>query len=74
MSYNFPPNNSMKNTTGHFSTKVVGLGSLYPVFNTYSTPNKLKSTVTSVPKLDQIINSQKRKLTHTAYVPPYKCT
>ena len=51
MSYNIPPNNSMKNTTGPCSTKVVGLGSLYSVFNTYSTPNKLKSTVTSVPNL-----------------------
>lgn len=65
--YYSPPTVSMKTTKGTCKTKVIGLGSLYPVFNTYSTPNKLKSGITSVPKLECIINSQQTQLTYTPY-------
>ncbi len=65
--YSPPPSVSMKTSKGACKTKVIGLGSLYPIFNTYSTPNKLKSNVTSVPNLECIVNSTQTKLTYTPY-------
>ncbi len=55
-------------TPKHLShTKLIGLGSLFPLFNTFSTPNKLKSELNSTPSLPTIINSEKLKLTYEVY-------
>lgn len=62
-----PPSNSMRTPKKNSKTKVIGLGSLYPLFRTFSTPNSLKSGVSSVPNMESIINSTKTKLTYEQY-------
>lgn len=62
-----PPSNSMRTPKKNSKTKVIGFGSLYPLFRTFSTPNSLKSGVSSVPNMDSIINSTKTKLTYDPY-------
>ena len=61
------PSVSMRIPKKALKTKVIGLGSLYSLFKTFSTPNSLKSDVVSTPNMESIINSTKIKLTYDVY-------
>jgi len=61
------PSISMRTPQKVSKTKVIGFGSLYPLFKTFSTPNSLKSDVVSVPTMESLVNSTKIKLTYDVY-------